>query len=291
MNFNNINGVWRQIKAYIDDKFSSISSSTFNTLRNGVYYYTKQGTYITPNQYQDSIKPNILGIAVYWDGYSFLVGGSYKSDIKYGNIYNAEAVKVYCPSSNLEVGSKIQESVDSIVDMTNILYKDSVAYLKKMGEVSGSIQDYTYVLANVIKKSIDDTKANNKASGTVVMATSGMNLLMEHFKTQITEMFKRIGIDWNLLLTRSKRDGTASILMTSDFVVVNQYEEGFYEVNNLTNEVDLGTGWKFSPYDTYPMPLDIFYSKIPPIYDISRNAECVYSVNAYAYCNTAILIN
>ena len=131
MNFNDINGVWRQIKAYIDNKFSSIASSTFNTLRNGVYYYTKQGTYITPNQYQDSVKPNILGIAVYWDGYSFLVGGSYKSDIKYGNMYNAEEVKVYCPSSNLKVGSKIQESVDSIVNMTNILYKDSIAYLKK----------------------------------------------------------------------------------------------------------------------------------------------------------------
>ena len=99
-------------------------------------------------------------------------------------------------------------------------------------------------------------------------------------------MFKRIGIDWNLLLTRSKRDGTASILMTSDFVVVNQYNNGFYEVNNLTNAVR-----GVYPYDTYPMPLDIFYSKIPPIYDISRNAECVYSENAYAYCNTAILIN
>ena len=131
MNFNNINGVWRQIKAYIDDKFSSISSSTFSTLRNGVYYYTKQGTYITLNQYQDSVKPNILGIAVYWDGYSFLIGESYKSDIKYVDMpYNAKHAEIYCPSSNLEVGSKIQESVDSIVDMTNILYKDSVAYLK-----------------------------------------------------------------------------------------------------------------------------------------------------------------
>ena len=201
-------------------------------------------------------------------------------------MYNAEEVKVYCPSSNLKVGSKIQESVDSIVNMTNILYKDSVAYLKKIGEVSGSIQDYTYVLANVIKKSIDDTKTNNKTSGTVVIDTSVMNLLMEHFKNKITTMFKRIGIDWNLLLTRSKRDGTASVLMTSDFVVVNQYNNGFYEVNNLTNAVS-----GVYPYDTYPMPLDIFYSKIPPIYDISRNAECVYSGNAYAYCNTAILIN
>ena len=291
MNFNDINGVWRQIKAYIDDKFSSISSSTFSTLRNGVYYYTKQGTYITLNQYQDSVKPNILGIAVYWDGYSFLVGGSYKSDIKYGDMYNAEAAKIYCPSGNLKVGSKIQESVDSIVNMTNILYKDSVAYLKKIGEVSGSIQDYTYVLANVIKKSIDDTKANNKASGTVVMATSGMNLLMEHFKTQITTMFKRIGIDWNLLLTRSKRDETASVLMTPDFVVMDQWKEGIYEFNNLTNAVSFNTRWENDLYDNYPIPLDIFYSKIPPIYDISRNAECVYSGNAYAYCNTAILIN
>ena len=175
--------------------------------------------------------------------------------------------------------------------MTNILYKDSVAYLKKIGEVSGSIQDYTYVLANVIKKSIDDTKANNKTSGTVVIATSGMNLLMEHFKTQITTMFKRIGIDWNLLLTRSKRDGTAQVLMTSDFVVIYQYGEGIYGFNNLTNMTDLNTEYSNSPYDIYPMPLDIFYSKIPPIYDISRNAECVYSANAYAYCNTAILIN
>lgn len=291
MNFNNINGVWRQIKAYIDDKFSSIASSTFNTLRNGVYYYTKQGTYITLNQYQDSVKPNILGIAVYWDGYSFLVGGSYKSDIKYGDMYNAKGVQLYCPSGNLKVGSKIQESVDSIVNMTNILYKDSVAYLKKIGEVSGSIQDYTYVLANVIKKSIDDTKANNKASGTVVMATSGMNLLMEHFKTQITVMFKRIGIDWNLLLTRSQRGETAQVLMTSDFVVIYQYREGFYGFNNLTDAIDItGTG-QGSPYDRYPISLDIFYSKIPPIYDISRNAECVYSKDAYAYCNTAILIN
>lgn len=291
MNFNDINGVWRQIKAYIDNKFSSIASSTFNTLRNGVYYYTKQGTYITPNQYQDSVKPNIVGIAVYWDGYSFLVGGSYKSDIKYGSMYNAKEAYLYCPSGNLKVGSKIQESVDSIVNMTNILYKDSVAYLGKKGKVSGNIQDYTYVLANVIKKSIDNTKANNKASGTVVMATSGMNLLMEHFKTQITTMFKKIGIDWNLLLTRSKRDGTAQVLMTPDFVVVSQYREGFYGFNNLTNKVDLNTKWDESPYDTYPMPLDIFYSKIPPIYDISRNAECVYCENAYAYCNTAILIN
>ena len=262
-----------------------------NVLPNGVHYYIKYGVYIPANQYQNSVKPNILGIAVYWDGYSFLVGGSYKSDIKYGDMYNAEGVQLYCPSGNLKVGSKIQESVDSIVNMTNILYKDSVAYLKKIGEVSGSIQDYTYVLANVIKKSIDDTKANNKASGTVVIATSGMNLLMEHFKTQITTMFKRIGIDWNLLLTRSRRDGTASVLMTSDFVVIYQSNGGFYEFNNLTNEVDLGTGWALSPYDTYPMPLDIFYSKIPPIYDISRNAECVYSEYAYAYCNTAILIN
>lgn len=291
MNFNDINGVWRQIKAYIDNKFSSIASSTFNTLRNGVYYYTKQGTYITLNQYQDSVKPNILGIAVYWDGYSFLVGGSYKSDIKYGDMYNANQVELYCPSSNLEVGSKIQESVDSIVNMTNILYKDSVAYLKKIGEVSGSIQDYTYVLANVIKKSIDDTKTNNKTSGTVVMATSGMNLLMEHFKTQITAMFKRIGIDWNLLLTRSQRGGTAQVLMTPDFVVVSQYRRGFYGFNNLTDAINLSTGYGSSPYDNYPIPLDIFYSKIPPIYDISRNAECVYSANAYAYCNTAILIN
>ena len=204
---------------------------------------------------------------------------------------NAYAANIYCPSSNLKVGSKIQESVDSIVNITNILYKDSVAYLKKKGEVSGSIQDYTYVLANVIKKSIDDTKANNKTSGTVVIATSGMNLLMEHFKTQITTMFKRIGIDWNLLLTRSKRDGTASVLMTPDFVVVRQPKEGIYEFYNLTNQVNLGIRWDTSPYDNYPIPLDIFYSKIPPIYDISRNAECVYSGNAYAYCNTAILIN
>lgn len=289
MNFNDINGVWRQIKAYIDNKFSSIASSNFNTLRNGVYYYTKQGTYITPNQYQDSEKSNIVGIAVYWDGYSFLVGGSYKSDIKYGNMYNAKQAELYCPSSNLKEGSKIQESVDSIVNMTNILYKDSVAYLKKIGEVSGSIKDYTYVLANVIKKSIDDTKANNKTSGTVVIATSGMNLLMEHFKTQITAMFKRIGIDWNLLLTRSQRGGTAQVLMTSDFVVISQYENGIYGFNNLTDEINLGI--YNSPYDNYPMSLDIFYLKIPPIYDISRNASCVYSEYAYAYCNTAILIN
>ena len=92
-----------------------------NVLPNGVHYYIKYGVYIPANQYQNSVKPNILGIAVYWDGYSFLVGGSYKSDIKYGNMYNAEGVQLYCPSGNLKVGSKIQESVDSIVNMTNIL--------------------------------------------------------------------------------------------------------------------------------------------------------------------------
>lgn len=286
MDFTNVQGEWKQIKAYIDSKLSK------SVLPNGVYYYTKYGTYIPANQYQNSEKPNIVGVAIYWDGYSFLVGRSYKSDIKYGSMYNADGAKLYCPSGNLKKGSKIQESVDSIVNMTNILYKDSVAYLKKIGKVSGSIKDYTYVLANVIKKSIDDTKANNKTSGTVVIATSGMNLLMEHFETQITAMFKRIGIDWNLLLTRSQRSGTAQVLMTSDFVVVYQYNEGFYEFNNLTDAIDFpNTRYNNSPYDNYPIPLDIFYLKIPPIYDISRNAECVYSEYAYAYCNTAILIN
>lgn len=283
MDFTNVQGEWKQIKAYIDSKLSK------SVLPNGVYYYTKYGAYIPANQYQDSEKSNIVGVAIYWDGYSFLVGGSYKSDIKYGSMYNAEGAEIYCPSGNLKQGSKIQESVDSIVNMTNILYKDSVAYLKKIGEVSGSIKDYTYILANVIKKSIDNTKANNKTSGTVVIATSGMNLLMEHFKTQITAMFKRIGIDWNLLLTRSQRGGTAQVLMTSDFVVTYQNSGGFYEFNNLTTAVDLGR--YDSPYDNYPIPLDIFYLKIPPIYDISRNADCVYSEYAYAYCNTAILIN
>lgn len=283
MDFTNVQGEWKQIKAYIDSKLSK------SVLPNGVYYYTKYGAYIPANQYQDSEKPNIVGVAIYWDGYSFLVGRSYKSDIKYGSMYNAEGAEIYYPSGNLKKGSKIQESVDSIVNMTNILYKDSVAYLKKIGEVSGSIKDYTYVLANVIKKSIDDTKANNKTSGTVVIATSGMNLLMEHFKTQITAMFKRIGIDWNLLLTRSQRGGTAQVLMTSDFVVTYQNSGGFYEFNNLTDRIDLGR--YNSPYDNYPIPLDIFYLKIPPIYDISRNASCVYSEYSYAYCNTAILIN
>lgn len=283
MDFTNVQGEWKQIKAYIDSKLSK------SVLPNGVYYYTKYGAYIPANQYQDSEKSNIVGVAIYWDGYSFLVGRSYKSDIKYGSMYNAKRAEIYCPSGNLKEGSKIQESVDSIVNMTNILYKDSVAYLKKIGEVSGSIKDYTYVLANVIKKSIDDTKANNKTSGTVVIATSGMNLLMEHFKTQITAMFKRIGIDWNLLLTRSQRGGTAQVLMTSDFVVTYQNSEGFYEFNNLTDMINLSR--HDSPYDNYPILLDIFYLKIPPIYDISRNAECVYSEYAYAYCNTAILIN
>lgn len=292
MDFTNVYGIWKQIKAYIDSKLSK------SVLPNGVYYYTKYGAYMPANQYQNSEKPNIVGIAIYWDGYSFLIGGSYKSDMKYYNSDTSSAYQVLVPcSSSITSNTKMQESVYSIIDTTNALYKGSVEYIKNIGEISSPYsKDNRYVIANVIRKAINDTKTNNKTSGAVVLASCGMNLLMNYYNRVITAMFKAIGVNWNLLKFRSERSGAAHPVITSDFVVGEVYTQDsgtICEYSNMTSE-SINSKYTYI-YNT--ANLDYFYLNTPPIYDISQSRDTVYSSGwsydsaEYAYCNTAILIN
>ena len=114
---------------------------------------------------------------------------------------------------------QIKAYIDS--KLSKSVLPNGVQNILKIGEISSSSsKDHIYVTANVIRKAINDTKINNKTSGAVVLASCGMNLLMNYYNRVITIMFKVSGVNWRLLRFRSERSGIAHPVITSDFVVV-----------------------------------------------------------------------
>lgn len=283
MNFTDVQGTWKQIKAYIDTKISSNIGIPINSLQDGVYFYSNNLKLCFPQCYDISdIKSSITGILIYCNGYKFLFGGSYRSKNKVESYLNAGRVSVYLYDYLIPKGVNYVETVDNIgcKNISESIYK-AATILKDT--------NYTYInlCGEVVVTAIDSTtsKFSMFDKSNIIICTTAQNWLIEQYKSDIIEMYKRaFDEDLTIYQTRSARSGTSHLLITSDFLSYNN--------PNSINNKSLYEYYSRTLSDSTVSSSDKYTSlkySVKPLLEY-KAYESSFQENSYAYCNTAVLL-